>query len=328
MSGLTDWFDVFKCGTRKDHSGRICSIGRSDVDEAIRKYDPSNPVPLVIGHPTLNAPAWGWTQAFRRIGDLVQAKASSVVADFEDLVKKGMYKNRSISFNPDGTFNHIGFLGAAAPAVKGLRDISFCNNMEDIITMDFSEEELKTANTSEEKPVLIAEPVSVRQEPEKIASVSMEDKTETEELKNKIAEMEKQLAETKAAAEVHRVAFETEQKKNRAANFAAYTDSLVKAGKLVADKKNDVCNMMEVLHGVGSREFAGETKSALSVFQEILDRQPASVSFSEFATADCVAGGMSVQQIADKAIEYQQAQEKLGKAVSVSSAVNYVMGGF
>ena len=50
-------------------------------------------------------------------------------------------KKRSASFYPDGRLRHVGFLGAAPPAVKGLADIGFTAE-EDHITFDFQEQRI------------------------------------------------------------------------------------------------------------------------------------------------------------------------------------------
>jgi len=48
------------------------------------------------------------------------------VSEFEDMVKQGLFKKRSIRLAPDGTrLLHVGFLGAVPPAVEGLADINF-----------------------------------------------------------------------------------------------------------------------------------------------------------------------------------------------------------
>ena len=48
----------------------------------------------------------------------------------KNLVKSGAFKKRSISISPDFKLNHVGFLGAAAPAVKGLKDVEFSEEQE------------------------------------------------------------------------------------------------------------------------------------------------------------------------------------------------------
>jgi len=53
------------------------------------------------------------------------AKIKDLVPEFTEMLKKGLFKKRSIALYPDLALRHIGFLGAVAPAVKGLADIKF-----------------------------------------------------------------------------------------------------------------------------------------------------------------------------------------------------------
>ena len=92
-------------------------------------HSADDPAPLVVGHPKTNAPAYGWTDQLKREGNTLFAKATDVAEEFSDAVAARHYRKRSISIMPDGNggykLRHIGFLGAAAPAVAGLKDISF-----------------------------------------------------------------------------------------------------------------------------------------------------------------------------------------------------------
>ena len=63
------------------------------------------------------------------------AKAKQVVPEFTEALKNGLYKKRSISLDKEGKLRHVGFLGAAAPAVKGLADIQF--NAEETDSIEF-----------------------------------------------------------------------------------------------------------------------------------------------------------------------------------------------
>jgi len=93
----------------------------------------------VIGHPETDSPAYGWTEGIKRVGEVLYAKGKEVVSEFEDMVKQGLFKRRSVRLSPDGTkLRHVGFLGAAAPAVKGLKNIAFGDEKE-TITIEFSE---------------------------------------------------------------------------------------------------------------------------------------------------------------------------------------------
>ena len=126
FNGLNGWFEIFKAGTHTDSMGNKRIWTGEDLLVIESSYDPLNhEAPLVIGHPEINAPAYGWVEALKLYGDTLFAKAKDVVKEFEDMVKQGLFKKRSISLYPDLQLRHIGFLGATPPAIKGLRDIKF-----------------------------------------------------------------------------------------------------------------------------------------------------------------------------------------------------------
>lgn len=123
---MNDWIAIFKTGEHTDSSGRKRNWTTQDLDHAVKSYDArNNEVPLVIGHPETNKPAWGWVEGLKRVGEVLYAKPHQVVKEFAQMIEKGMFKKRSVSFYPDGTLRHVGFLGAQPPAVKGLEDIKF-----------------------------------------------------------------------------------------------------------------------------------------------------------------------------------------------------------
>ncbi len=133
-------FEIFKSGTHTSDNGITRAFSASDLDLIVNSYNPaSHEAPIVIGHPRDNSPAFGWIDSLKRVGDTIVASAKNLVPEFLDALKAGLYKKRSISLNPDGSLNHVGFLGAAAPAVKGLKDISFSDSSFDSFCFDDSD---------------------------------------------------------------------------------------------------------------------------------------------------------------------------------------------
>lgn len=135
---------IFRAGTRRDNNGRLVTITEADVAQAAAAYDAqNNPAPIVIGHPSADAPAYGWVGGLAADGGLLSAEFSQVDGGFADLVRRGRYKKVSASFyppeHPDNPspgswyLRHVGFLGAAAPAVKGLAPISFAADADGIV---------------------------------------------------------------------------------------------------------------------------------------------------------------------------------------------------
>jgi len=123
---MDNWIQIFKTGSHRDASGDEREWGKADLDRIVSLYNPAiHEAPVVIGHPEDNAPAFGWIEALRRDGEVLLAKLKDLVPEFMDMVKRGLYKKRSIALYPDLTLRHVGFLGAVPPAVKGLSDVRF-----------------------------------------------------------------------------------------------------------------------------------------------------------------------------------------------------------
>lgn len=149
-TGFSQWIEVFRAGTQTDSKGRKRTFSQDDLDSIVANHQAEDPAPIVIGHPKENAPAYGWTAGLRRIGDTLLAQFTDVVPEFAEACKKRLYRKRSVSIEPtdDGGWrlNHVGFLGAAAPAVKGLKDITF-NAAEDAYEFEADAEGLEAVMT-------------------------------------------------------------------------------------------------------------------------------------------------------------------------------------
>ena len=118
--------EVFRAGTHTDSAGRTRTYTHSDLARIAGSYDTSlHEAPAVIGHPATNAPAWGWVSRLAVAGDRLLADFRQVAPEFAQLLREGRFKKRSVSLFPDLRLRHVGFLGAAAPAVVGLRDVAF-----------------------------------------------------------------------------------------------------------------------------------------------------------------------------------------------------------
>lgn len=90
---------------------------------------------LTIGHPDDNLPDLGTVIALRYVGDKLYAILRDVSDLARRLVREGSYKYISASFHPPRSpanpvpgayyLRHVGLLGAATPAVKGLAPVTF-----------------------------------------------------------------------------------------------------------------------------------------------------------------------------------------------------------
>lgn len=127
---------IFRPGRHTAMSGAAISFSDSDLQATCLAYDPAKwRAPLVVGHPRVDAPAYGWVDGvkFSEIG--IEATPGDVEPEFAELVNAKRFANISASFwAPDSPSNpvpgvyylrHVGFLGAQPPALKGLRTPEF-----------------------------------------------------------------------------------------------------------------------------------------------------------------------------------------------------------
>lgn len=147
---MNEWFEIFKTGIHTDSSGSTKEWTNTDLKQIASSYDPAKyEAPLVIGHPELDAPAYGWVQSLKVAGNKLLAKAAQIAPEFSELLKQGKFKKISIAITPSKTLRHIGFLGAAAPAVEGLKTAEF-SSLITAAKVTFNEDELCFAAEPEE----------------------------------------------------------------------------------------------------------------------------------------------------------------------------------
>lgn len=136
--------EVFRPGTFTPLQGKPLSFSAADLKAIADGYDAQTaPAPIVVGHPSTDAPAFGWVKSFDYdpLEERLFANVDEIATEFADAVRAGRYKKVSLSFfrpnaaaNPQpGTWypKHVGFLGGAAPAVSGLKNVQFSDLGED-----------------------------------------------------------------------------------------------------------------------------------------------------------------------------------------------------
>jgi hypothetical protein len=130
---------IFRAGKRPDANGVVVDFSESTLSLVAQSYDPAiHEAPIVLGHPTHDAPAYGWAAALSVEGGILLAEPQQLEPEFAEAVEAGRYKKISASFYLPGSahhpianskvpyLRHIGFLGAMPPVVKGLQDARFC----------------------------------------------------------------------------------------------------------------------------------------------------------------------------------------------------------
>lgn len=128
--------EIFRPGTYKAMNGVEYTFSPEETQAIAEAFDPAiGPAPVVVGHPKHDAPAYAWASEVFMDDGILKARLTDVDPAFAEIVKAGRYKRISAKFFvPDASNNpapgqyylrHIGFLGAAAPAVKGLKSVEF-----------------------------------------------------------------------------------------------------------------------------------------------------------------------------------------------------------
>lgn len=127
---------IWSPGEYRSMSGHAFRFTESDLKATAQAYSPAAfRAPLVVGHPSTDAPAHGWADHLEYSDGYLWADASKIDPQFAEQVRAGRYRKISPKFylpgdpqNPvPGTYylKHVGFLGAAAPANPNLPEPSF-----------------------------------------------------------------------------------------------------------------------------------------------------------------------------------------------------------
>jgi len=127
-------------------------------DQIVKNFDvKEHEPPMVYGHIRSehnSLPANGWINKVKVVGDTLYAKAKQVWGKFDQELRDGRYKKRSIGLrkNAAGEYylHHLGWLGGVVPAVKGMpnayTDFQFNNDTEDLEIYEFTDNELSIIN--------------------------------------------------------------------------------------------------------------------------------------------------------------------------------------
>lgn len=311
--------EIFKPGRHTAMSGVVMNFTEADLRATAAAYEPElYEAPLVVGHPKLNAPAYGWVKSLAYAGTL-DAEPDQVDSAFAEMVNKGHFKKISASFfmpnakdNPKpGVYylRHVGFLGAQPPSVKGLKNASFADSEEGVIEFgDWSDTMQarvlrrlrdwligKFGNDEADKaidPYLVEEIERLAQEPPK-PGVSYSDPNQEitmkpEEIVAKTAEVKKredavQAKEASFAEREQKVA--AAENKTRRTEVTGYVEGLVKEGKLLPRDQAPLVEFMATIADSDVIEFAeGDEKKKEprgKWLREFLGRLPKQVDYAE-----------------------------------------------
>ncbi len=269
---------ILRPGTFTSVEGKKITFGEAELAAIAAAYDPENdPAPLVIGHPEMDDPAWGWVGSLAVEDGVLVARPATIEASFAERVRKGEYRKVSARLyepgnphNPKpGSFylKHIGFLGAHAPGVKGLGTVQFAEGEADNL-------------------------VTIQTDPED----TMADKAKTD---TKTADQDKEVSFAEREAELERRQRALDEREAAAAKAAAdlrheanvsFAEGLVNEGKLAPAGKDLVVGVLDGLGELDAEATVsfgeGQTIRPEAALKKLLSDATPLVSFGEAAPKD------------------------------------------
>lgn len=320
--------------------------------------------PIVVGHPKSNGPAYGWVQALSFQEPDLNATPAQVDPAFAEMVQAGRFKKVSASFyTPESPANpvpgvyylrHVGFLGAQPPAIKGLKEAQFAEDEEGVVEFADSftdstvaglfrrlrewivdQAGMETADkvipgfmvedleAEARRPLQPAETAPDFSELEKEHAMTSKKETTSNDSTAETARNEAQFAERERRLEAREIALNRREQ-------GQFVDGLIQSGKVIPGHREGLVAFMSGIKETDALEFSegDETKktAALSWFKGFLEAQPTQVEFAERGKTDSASDPHTpdANTLADKALEYQEAQRKLGKEITITAAVDHV----
>lgn len=320
---LTARIEVFRPGTFTPMEGEPIVFSAADLRAVADAYDASTaPAPIVVGHPGTDAPAYGWVEKFDYDSEAERlfATVGDIDPAFAEMVRAGRFRKVSMSYfspkqghNPvPGTWypKHVGFLGAAAPAVPGLKNAQFSvepgvtfeasfgaieeaaslfRKMRDFFIDRFGLEDadkvlpswqIEWLSEVDEAPhrAFATPPAKPSPNPEQkeVPAVTQQPDPAFAAREADLTEREKRIAE-REAAQVH-------------TDNVAFSEKLVADGKLLPASRDKVVAILDALPAQETVSFAaGEAKVApAAALKQVLEAQPKIISFGAM---DLPAGG-------------------------------------
>lgn len=294
MTASTIRIPIFRAGTHVAADGRRITFSRADLQEVADSYNPAlQRAPHVIGHPELDAPAWGWAASLSVDGDVLIAESDQVEPQFAQMVNDGRFPNRSASFylattpgNPTPGrkyLKHVGWLGAAPPAVSGLGAVKFSSDSAEALSFSFP---ASFAAHTQKEPTVMDQAELERQQ------------ADLKRQQDELTASRQQLATDQATLASGQKALDDAQRAAARQDVAQFAQQLEKDGKLLPAETAPVVELLLSLPADNaplSFSQAGTTvsKPAAAVLRGLLSSLPKRIDYVE-KSADASGGNAAV----------------------------------
>lgn len=370
--------EIFKPGRHQASSGSVISFTESHLSQAARVYSPElHRAPLVVGHPKTDDVAYGHVAslAFNEATARLVAEPADVEPAFAELVADGRLLAVSASFYPPGHaanpvpdsyyLRHVGFLGAEAPAVKGLKrpSVAFAEHEDGVVEFSnwtvgttaglfrglrdwligqFGQEQADKALPAWSVQSLADDAVrAANPDPTPANGLSYSERNDvTTPTKEELDAQAAQIKKDREALDQRQAAIDAQERTAahaaRTAEFREFLGGLVKDGCRVLPVQAEAlvavmaqlpeATVVEFAEAPGSDKLV--SKPAVQVLKEFLQALPKNVDFSERARDDKTAAAIDFsnpQAINQAAQKYITEQAAQGVEVSLPAAVTHVM---
>ena len=264
---------IFRAGTHHGANGSVIDYTEEDVEAIADLYDPDrHEAPLVIGHPADNQPAFGWVADLAADGADLRAEPRQVEENFEEAVRQGRFKKISASFYPPDHPNHpvpsasepylrhVGFLGAKAPAVKGLETPQLADDEDlDTVTFDLAhdmDDDSDARTVLQRLAEMLGVPMSDGSGPE-----DLQEREEAEENANRGASAQAEPAEDTDDASEEDASEETASEDEEPSHVEELTERLDDLEERIDQKDETIEDLQEDLEGEREARTEAEQKA-------------------------------------------------------------------
>ncbi len=270
---IGQWTEIFRAG---DY-GSKGTYTDDDLEKMIANFNAVDQVPIVIGHPETDSPAWGWVSALKRNKDVLMGKVGELHKDFVAALAEHKFKNRSVRIvrtDAGPKLLHLGFLGAMLPRVEGLKQTAqFAGNGECVdygfeLSPGSGRQDNLTKETGMDKDAQIkqlqeelaaekAKGSAAAGPPDKQGNPAKETNMEKD---AQIKKLQEDLAAEKAARAKEAEAAAGAADQARTAEFSTWVETeMVGKGKIPVARKQEVIGFMKALPTGKAADFAIET---------------------------------------------------------------------
>lgn len=291
---------IFRAGTYTASSGQPVTLTAADLSASALAYDPAHhEAPLTVGHPKDNAPAFGWVARLSAQGDDLEAVPRDVPAEFATAVRERRFAKISASFWPPShpenpapgvwSLRHVAFLGAAVPAVLGLRPVSLAG-ADDCITIEFAAPAATTEHDMADQDPAARQTADFAAREQALNARETTLKTQ----EDAIAAREQALREAEQVA--------------RRAEIASFVSGLTEQGRVLPVDQRALVSLLMDVGGESSADFAAPLADGDAVprtpgawLREFLGRLPKQVEYAELSSGSL--GAPSREQINEAEID-------------------------